>query len=382
MLLAYKLLKVIVDLLPQFSFPHEAAIAINVPVLIFCVAVSLLTGIFFGHSPALRLSRPDVREAMQSGTRTEAGKTGSTSMHKALIAGQIALKLLLLSAAGEAIQGFVRMSHVHLGYDPHNVMSVGLPVRPANHTDIAARAAFVEQLRDNIAHVNGVQAAAVSSNATPPDNGFSVSTGILGQPKSEDRIARANLVSEGYFPLLRIPLLQGRLWTADESYNAAKVAVINETMARKYFPGGDALSNSISFPVFKPQPPDVVTVQGADSWLQIIGVVADKLDSGLSKPVAPEAYIPFTLAMGTYTQVLVRTEGPPLALLHTIGVQVATVDHDQQISGQVRDLALDQHTARVCAWLADLLAVRRLSPHSRWCWRLSVPPPPANFCPY
>ncbi len=364
-LLAYKLVAVIVGLLPEFSFPHEAAITINLPVLLFCVAVSLITGILFGLSPALRLSRPDVRDAMQSGSRSVAGKASGRALHNTLIAGQIALTLLLLSAAGEAIQGFLKLAHMRLGYDPHNVMSVFIPIRAANYNNIAARAAYVEQLRDKIAGVRGVQVAAISANATPPDNGFEIPVKILGQP-AEDRVVRANLVSEGYFPLLRIPLREGRLWTPDENHNAAKLAVINWAFAKRYFPRGDALGHSISFAALTARPPEVVTVPGADGWLQIIGVVEDKLDQGLSKPILPEAFMPHTLGMGPGTQVLVRTDGPPLALLHNIGVQVATVDHDQQISGDIRDLehwiSREPEYARgqLISWLFGAFAVLAL----------------------
>jgi predicted permease len=364
-LLAYKLVAVIVGLLPEFSFPHEAAIAINLPVLLFCVAVSLLTGVLFGLSPALRLSRPDVRDAMQSGTRSVAGKASSRALYNTLIGGQIALTLLLLSAAGEAIQGFMKMSHMRLGYDPHNVMSVGLPLQAASYDNVAARGAFVEQITEKIAAVRGVKAVAISTNATPPSNGFEMPMNILGLP-AEDRKIRINLVNEGYFPLLRIPLRQGRLWTADETHNGAKLAVINETFARKYFPRGDALGHSVSVPIFKPQPPQLLTTPGADGWLQIVGVVEDKLDDGLSHPILPEIFLPYTIAMPPFTQVLVRTEGPPLSLLHTIGVQVASVDHNQQISGQVRDLehwiSREPEYARgqLISWLFGAFAVLAL----------------------
>ncbi len=126
--LANSLVKLIVNWLPEFSFPHEAAISINLPVLFFSVGLALLTGIVFGISPALQSARPDVAQVMQANTRKITAGVHGRRTHSVLIAGQIALTLLLLAGAGVAMRGFVRMMRVNLGYDPHNTMSVGIPV--------------------------------------------------------------------------------------------------------------------------------------------------------------------------------------------------------------------------------------------------------------
>jgi putative ABC transport system permease protein len=337
--LSYKLVAVIVSLLPEFAFPHEAAIRINQPALLFCVAIALLTGIVFGLSPALRLSRPDVREAMQSGTRRIAGNVSGRLLHHLLIGGQIALTLLLLTTSTVAIRAFLRLTHTPLGYDPHNVMSVGLPLHAEAYPNIQSRTAFVEALRDKVGDVHGVRMVAVSTNATPPDNGNPATVEVLGSAVTDKEPVRVNLVSPGYFPLLRIPLSEGRVWTEAENHNAAKVCVVNQAFVRRYFPQGGAIGHSLRSPqMFSAHPPQLVIAEGAGGPLLIIGVMADKLDQGLSKPVVPEAFVPFTLGVGGFSQLLVRTDGPPLALLHSIGVQIATVDHDQQVAGRVQDL--------------------------------------------
>ncbi len=336
--LAYKLLAIIVSLLPENSFPHEASIAINLPVLVFSVLVALVTGIVFGLAPALRLSRPDVREAMGVGSRRVAGSLSGRSTANALIAGQIALTLLMMATAGAAINGFLKLLHRPLGYNPHNVMSVQIPVHENTHTTIVDRSAFFEQLRNKVAETPGVQLAAISGNATPPSSGSTREMEVLGKPASTVQKVRVNFVSQGYFPILQIPLDRGRLWTEAENHNAAKLAVINQTLARKYFPDGDAIGHSLRIPEMKPQPPFVVTADGADSWLQIVGIVADKLNDGMDKPVLPELFVPYTLFEFMGTQVLVKTDGPPTALLHAIGLQVKAVDADQQISSHSTDL--------------------------------------------
>ncbi len=337
-LVAYKLLSLIVTLLPQNSFPHEAAIGINLPVLIFSVLVALATGVFFGLFPALRLSRPDVREAMQAGTRKVTGTRSSRSLSSYLIAGQIALTLLMMASAGAAIQAFLKLANRPLGYDPHNVMSVEIPVHQGTYATYEGRVAYFEHLLQKVGQTQGVKLAAISSGSTPPNNGARLQMEILGKPSSAGQTIRANLISQDYFPVLGIPLVSGRLWSETENHNAAKVAVINQTLARKYFPDGDAIGHSIRLPAAIPQPPFVVTAPGADGWLQIIGITADKLDDGLDKPVFPELFIPYTLYQFMGTQVLVKTDGPPMALLHAIGLQVKSVDADQQIAAESTDL--------------------------------------------
>ncbi len=338
LVLAYRILAVIVANLPEFSFPHEAAIAINLPVLIFSTAVALLTGIIFGLAPAWQLSRPEVSRVMQTNTRKTTKSVSGRRTHDALIAGQIALTLLMMAGAGAAIEGFLKVAHTSLGYDPHNIMSVGIPIHDGTYKMWAERASYFEQLRDKAAEVPGVTMAAISSNATPPDNGFNTKFEIAGIPSAAEQKLHFNMVSKEYFPALRIPLLQGRVWDRDDEHRGAALMVINQTMARRYFPNGDAIGHTLKFPELTPQPPFSLGSPGVGGQVLIVGVVADKLDDGLSKPVAPEGFVPFTFAMGMYTQILIRAQTSPMPLLHSVSAAVNSVDHDQQTNGNVRDL--------------------------------------------
>jgi predicted permease len=366
-LLAYRSLDLIISWLPKYSFPHEASIQINLPVLLFSVGVALFTGILFGLWPALQLSRPQVSQVMQSTTRKIAGGVHGKRVHNALIAGQIALTLLMLAGAGAAMEGFLRLLHTHLGYYPHNVMSVGIPVHEGTYKTWAERSAYFEQLRSKVATIPGVTMAAISTNATPPSNGFSTKVEFLGIAPRDDQKVRINFVSSGYFPILRIPITQGRIWDETENHNAARVAIINETMARLYFPKGDALGHSLKVPELRDEPPFNLTAPEAKGWLEIVGIIADKHNDGLRKPILPEAFIPYTLSMRMGTQILVRSNVPPLTLLHAVGAQVNSVDADQQINGQVEDLEhwiSDQpewQQEHLVAWLFGAFAVLALA---------------------
>jgi putative ABC transport system permease protein len=337
-LLGYRLLALIVNWLPSFSFPHEAAIKMNMPVLFFSVGLALLTGIFFGIAPALQFSRPQISQVMQSSTRKMTAGVAGRRVHTTLIASQMALTLLLLASAGAAMQTFVRMMHVELGYDPHNVMSVGIPIHDNTYTTWQARANYFEQLRSKIATLPQVVSVGVSTNATPPDNGWEQRFEISGKPAVEQQRARLNFVGPEYFPILHIPLLQGRIFDQTEIARGAKLAVINQTMARQYFPNGDALGSEIKVPELKGEPPFQLNVPESDSWIQVVGIAGDVRDDGLSKPVKPEFYVPYTVMMPVFTQFLVRTQVEPLSVLRQVRQQIQSVDHDQQTFREVRSL--------------------------------------------
>ena len=336
--LAYGLVKVIVKWLPEFSFPHEAALSINLPVLLFSVVLALLTGIVFGISPALQSSRPDVAQVMQSSTRRMTAGVRGRRAHSVLIAGQIALTLLLLAGAGVAMQGFVRMMRVNLGYDPHNIMSVGIPVHDNTYTTWEARRAYFDQLLRKASATPEVVSAALSTNATPPNNGWEQRFEISGKPSTEQQRARINFISSGYFSVLRIPLLQGRIWDESEMMHGSKLALINQTLAHQYFPNGNAVGSQIRVPELKGEPPFQLAVAGSESWFQVVGIVGDARDDGMRNPIKPSVFVPYTIMMPVWTQILVRTRVPPLTVLHSIREQVHAVDPDQQAERDVRDL--------------------------------------------
>jgi predicted permease len=258
--------------------------------------------------------------------------------HGTLIAGQLALTLLMLTTAGAAMQGFVQMLRINLGYDPHNIMSVGIPVHEGTYKTWAERSAYYERLRSAVAEVPGVTMAAISTNATPPSNGRTSQLQILGKPAGSVQEARLNFVSQEYFPALKIALAQGRIWDATENHNAAPVTVVNQAFERKYFPGENAIGHSVKFPEVVNIPPFNLSPAWANGNLLIVGVIADKLDDGLDKPILPEAFVPYTMMMRMGTQILVRTQGPPLALLHAVSAKVNAIDHDQQTNAGTEDL--------------------------------------------
>ena len=336
--LAYRAVGFIVAKLPDYSFPHEADFHVNVPVLLFSVCLAVASGVVFGIIPALNSARRHLNQAIQAGTHKLAGNPRSHRVYSGLIAGQIALTLLLLTGAGAAIRGFTNMIHRPLGYNPRHVMSVGVPIHENTLTTWADRASYISQLRERVASTPGVVAAGISSNATPPNNGWSQPLEISGQTASESQEVHVNFVSSEYFSILQTPLVEGRLWEQSEISRGAPLAVVNQAFVHHYFPGGNALNHSLRLPRLIEQPPYRLASKETSGSLQIIGVIGDSLNAGLDNPILPAVYVPYTNYMFMGTQILVRTEGNPLTLLRTIRQSIAAINPDQQVYSEVRDL--------------------------------------------
>ena len=336
-LFAWRALVFMAAWLPSNSFPAESVIEMNLPVLLFSLSLAAATAIAFGISPALQLSRPDMARVMQASTRRVMGSAHGKRTHRVMVALQVALTLLMLSAAGAASKGFLRLVKTDLGYDPHQTMSVPIPIHEGTYPSWKERSEYFEQIRSRIAAMPQVIAAGISTNATPPANGSDSRIELMGSSEAEKPVVRVNFISQDYFPVLRIPLSQGRLWDGAETRRGAQLAVINQTMARQYWPKGDAIGHKLRIPGLKNEPPYQPAASGSDGWLEIVGVVADARNDGLRNPIKPAVFVPYTLQMRMFTQILVRTRVPPLSMLRDVRTQLVQIDRDQQVM-RVRDL--------------------------------------------
>ena len=318
------------------SFPAESIIHINLPILAFSVALAQLCGILFGLVPALRLSRHDPARMIPG---RQIGVVAAPAKYRwsVLIAAQVALTLLLMATAGTAIHSFLRLMQMPLGYDPSNVMQLGimLHVHDAGEwsriQSLEARTAYIEQILQKVASVPGVSTVAVSANATPPYFGAESSFKIDGTRDREQPQARVVLVGQRYFTALRMPLLQGRLWNADENTRGDFTAVVNRAFATRYLSSSNALGRQLRIPGLTRHTPFEAVSAQSTAWRQIIGVVGDVRNDGVDRPVVPAIYLPYNTVMPPYVQFLVRTQGEPLAYLHSIRAAVATVAPDQQV---------------------------------------------------
>jgi predicted permease len=323
-------------LLSPDSFPAESVLRINLPILAFSVALALLSGVLFGLVPALRLSRPDLSRVLPS--RMQGLAAPAKHRWSILIAAQVALTLLLMATAGTAIHSFLQLMQMPLGYDPANVMKVGIMLHVEDRGEWSriqsreARTAYIEQIRQKIASVPGVSTVAVGSDATPPYIGTESAFEIDGTRDREQSQARVILVGQRYFAALRIPLLQGRIWNTDENNRGDFIAVVNRAFATRYLSSSNAVGRQLRMPGLARHTRFGVVSAQSIAWRQIVGVVGDARDNGVDRPVVPAIYLPYTTVMQPYVQFFVRTQRDPRTYLHSIRAAIASVASVQQIS--------------------------------------------------
>ena len=334
-LLAFAAVKWIAAALPFYSFPHEAAIHVSMPVLAFSVLIAVATGVLFGMSPALQLSRPNLSELIQSGAGRHSGGGGGRRTHRLLIAGQVALTLVLLTIAGAATRAFLTAYRVPLGFDVDRVTVLNLGLPRKSYPGWTERANKYESVRQALASAPGVEQASVSTTWLPPMQGYSVKTEIEGKQELTGIQSQVVLMSPEMFTTLGIPLIQGRDFTESEMMSGARVALVNQAFVRKYLSNGDPLGHHVKSPGLKVEQPDFVLGQDTDGWFEIIGVVADSRNNGgfrngeansKEQPIEPSFYVPHTVVMTPYMNYLIRTKGDQAAAIRSAEQKVQALD--------------------------------------------------------
>ncbi|MGH9666509.1 MAG: ABC transporter permease, partial [Bryobacteraceae bacterium] len=332
-LLAYKGVDAIVALMPQYSVPHEAVIAVNGAVVLFTLAVSMTTGIMFGLAPALQLAKTDVNQSMQDGGKGTTASTSGGRIRGLLIVGQIALTVVLLVGAGVAIRGFIALTQVRLGYQPENVISLGLNLAKGHYLTWDARRTYFERVRESLRTIPGVRSVGLTESAMPPWIGFQGEFDIAGRARGTNQTTRIGLIGHDYFRTTGIPLLRGRLPTEAEVQRADRVTVINEAMAHTYFATGrDPIGQRITVPAVKIKDTDILLPPTGGETFEIVGVAATARNRGLSEAPAPAIYIPYTVAIVPGCGYLIRTASDPHAFVRAIRERVRSVDADQPVT--------------------------------------------------
>ena len=324
---------------PSFFMPYYVPprqINIDGRVLGFTCLLSLLTSVICGLVPAAHASRADLNEALKEGGGKSPGRRGARRL---LVVAEMALALLLLTGAGLLVNSFVRLLRVDPGFDPENVLTFTLSLPKAKYPENRQVTDFYARVLERAATLPGV--TAVGAVEFLPLSGVDSSTGIFIEgrpvpPPSERNHAHYRTVTVDYFRAMGMRLRQGRALTERDDQRAPRVAVINETMARKYWPGEDAIGKRVSFDFeamrfYRDRPPDWDIPGG---MRQIVGVVADVKHSNLKAVAVPEMFIPTEQAQRLVREmtVVLRTTSDPLALAGAMRREVAAIDPDQSLS--------------------------------------------------
>ncbi|MFC1529308.1 ADOP family duplicated permease [Gemmatimonadota bacterium] len=299
---------------------------LDIRVLVFTVGVTLLTGILFGLTPALQTARSDLNALIREGGRSTEGP-GRQRTRQLLVIFETAITLVLLTATGLMIRSFSQLRVTDPGFNPENVLSIGLNLPAQSYPDGPQQLAFYTSIAERFRAVAGVEEVAVAT-ARPfsfdiTGNGYRVD----GEPPPEPgtgRIAFNRSVSAEYLETFQIPLHAGRFFDETDAPGSEPVVVVNEAFIRQH-PGFDGMvGRRITGSDFNAEDPN---------WLRVVGVVADVHSMTLEEPDDPAVYFPFTQAAGGYAYLLVRTNGDPETLQPTLQQLIWEVDSTLVIDG-------------------------------------------------
>jgi predicted permease len=332
--LAYGGIRIVIALMPEYSIPHEAVIALNLPVLWFAFGASMLTGIVFGLAPALQASSDTQVAALRDSGRGAGVGAGRRRLHDSLIAVEITLSLVLLTGAALAIRGLFALQGQTLGYNPQNALTFLIPLSEGHYTQWANRLALYQNIVSQLRRSPQVQAAAVIATGTPPYNGFRSKAILDDRSAAEAGEIRVNLVQDGYFAAVGTKLLRGRDLTEADVLQGRPVVVVTEDMVKRDFAGGkDAIGRHIQVDIFnQPIPPQLLKSPRFNNSFEIVGVVATARNEGLNEPAAPAIFIPYSILLPSNTFIIARTKGDPNALVGTAREAVRAADPNQPIT--------------------------------------------------
>ncbi|HST19679.1 MAG TPA: ABC transporter permease [Blastocatellia bacterium] len=305
------------------NIPRLDEVSIDGRVLAFTLLASLFTGLLFGLAPALQSSKVDLNESLKEGGRSSLS-AGRHRLRSALVISEIALALVLLVGAGLLINSFKRLLDTNPGFNSKNLLTMQLFLSPSRYTERDQKtSAFLQQALERIRTVPGIQYAGLV-NTLPITGGPSTSFEIAGQPAFEigdEPSADIRVVDPDYFRAMEIPLLKGRWFTERDSATSTKVMVINETMARRFFPDEDPMGKQVTMKDW-----------GDPLTGEIIGVVKDVKAGGLDSDDDSMIYWPYTQFPGIFNRVVVRTASDPSSMVAAIKNQVWSVDSEQPIA--------------------------------------------------
>src|SRR5713101_5224849 len=364
-LAAYSWVGTLSAMLPLYSFPHEAAIRVNGTVLVFSAAVAVITGILFGISPAWQLSRPPISELIQANSTKHTGSARSRNTHRLLIAGQVALTLLLMAGAGAATKAFLALTHTPLGYDPDHVFGLDVSMPQGAYPTWQGRLNENEVIRKAIAEVPGVESATISTTWFPPFGGFTAKIDIRSKPSLTGAEALLGLVSPQEFSTLRVPLLAGRIFNDVEVSRAAHLALVNQAFVKEFLGGANPIGQGVRSSMLKVERPDLLLTQAPDDWLEVIGVVGDALNDGLDHPTKPAVFLPYSFVLPPDESLFVRSAGNPEAALLAVKQRMRDM-HPDMVVGNAHTLTWWLNTqgwgqGRFIATLFSLFAILALA---------------------
>jgi predicted permease len=344
-------------LLPR-TLPASATMALDSRVLVFTIGAALVTVLLFGAGPAFAAARRDFGAAF--GRAVGAHGAGARRLRTGLVAAELALTVVLLAGAGLLLRSYANVLAVEPGFDAEGLLVVETVLPQARAANAAEREGFYRRVLEGVRALPGVESAGYTSFAPLMFPGGRSVIFLEGRPRPEPAQLLQNLAinrsaSPGYFETLGAPLVSGRFVDERDVRGAARTVVINETLARRYWPDQDPIGQRISI--------------GGGEFMTVVGVAGDVRQMGLDVPAEGAAFVPLDQIEGTFMaprHLIVRADGDPLALAASVRRAIWAVDRDQPVStvramSEVLDAALDNRNTQLTlvasfAVLALLLA--------------------------
>jgi predicted permease len=323
LLIAYAGTRFLIANTPPGSIPRLEEVGMDWRVLLFSFLISVLTGLIFGTVPSLQAAKVDLNTSLKEGGRGGTDGVRGRGFRTALLISEVSLALLLLIGAGLLINSFMRLRQVEVGFKPDNLLTASVALSEVKYEEAAQQRAFFQQLLQRLEALPGVEAAGAASDVPFLGRDSYENVFIEGRPvqsSADAPQAGGQVVSPHYFSAMGVPVRRGRVLSDDDVAGRPMALVINETMAKRFWPGEDALGKHVS--AAGPNGP----------WMTVVGVVGDVRYRGLNTEPRPEMYVSYQqLAVDSMTLVL-RTKTDPATLGTALRNEVWALDKDQPVT--------------------------------------------------
>ena len=314
------------------TVPRADQIGLDLPVLAFTATIAIASGLMFGLVPAWRATRPNLADVLQDSGRGATSSRRSRRLSNMMVASEVALALMLLVGAGLLIRSYVNLTSVSPGFRTSRVVSMEIVLPSTRYEGSEPKKKFYSELVDavralpGVTHAGAVSALPLSPLGTQFDIPFTIEGLDAAAPSERPRAAYRGVMA-GYFEAMAIPLHAGRLFdTFDGRENGPRVAIINETLAKRYFPGADPLNKQVKMPM------------AGD--LTIVGVVGDVKHDGLQLAAKPEVFVPYYQLALSEMQLVVESDADAGMIVARVKGALATIDRALPIAkvSKIEDL--------------------------------------------
>jgi putative ABC transport system permease protein len=322
------------------KLPRLDEVSIDANVLLFSLAVTVLTGVLFGFAPALQALRGNLLHSLKQGGRGGSEGAERQLPRRLLVVVEVAVALMVLVGAGLLVQSFVRMARINPGYDPHDVLTLELFLPAPKYPDKTQRVTFWNRLVERLDSLPGVVAAA-TVNAVPlgkvQETGDLEIEGLALKPGQPAPQAAWRICSPDYFRTMGTPLAEGRFFTPLDNDQAQAVAIVDRGVAKRFWPGTSPIGKRLK----------MTGQDSAGEWRTIVGVVADVKHVSFDADSPPHVYAPLAQYPRLFQYVVIRTSGDPAALARAARAAVREIDRDQAV---FRVESMDEKVAITTAW--------------------------------